>query len=204
MNAQPVRVVGAEPPPLDRAVRLGDELLLRAHPAPRPGDLLEAEFSIPAARIATAPLTPRDLLGRLVVVSTLPNIQKHACAAQIIDIEEHAPVVLPAPHIVHVSADEAHHWGEVDVFHGSVRAPGYSLCCAESASREAFARAFGVAVLGQRRVTHGLFALSGGVFVAVEIPFDQMQPPDVGAFLLRVRRLLDRIGRPRPEPFTTE
>jgi hypothetical protein len=188
--AQTVQVVDDEPAALDRAIRLGNELLLRAHPTPRPGDVLDADFVIPAARLATDPLTCTELARGLVVLSTLPNIQKHACAAQIIEIEEHAPARLPGSRIVHVSADAAHHWGEVDVFHGNVRAPGYSLCCADAASREAFGRAFGVTVLGQRRIAHGLFALLDGLFLAADVPFDQMAPPDVESFLERVHRLV--------------
>lgn len=163
---------------------------MRAHPAPRPGDLLTADFSVPPARNATEPLTGAHLARGLVLLSTLPNIHKHACLAQITEVEELAPHALPSPRIAHVSADDAHHWGEVDVFHGNVAAPGYSLCCADAESLESFGRAFGVAVEDHRRVAHGLFALRDGVFLAADVPFDQMQPPDVEGFLLRVRRLL--------------
>ncbi len=69
-------------------------------------------------------------------------------------------------------------------------APGYSLCCADDTSREGFGRAFGVAVQGHHRIAHGLFALKDGVFLAADVPFDQMEPPDVPSFLARVRRLL--------------
>jgi len=175
---------------LDLAIQLGDQVLARVHPAPRPGDLLAADFAVPPARHAVAPLRRADLVHGLVLLSTLPNIHKHACTAQIIELEEHVPVALPAARIVHVSADHAHHWAEVDLYHASVAAPGYSLCCADDASREAFGRAFGVAVEGHRRVAHGLFALKEGVFIAADIPFDQMEPPDVAAFLLRTKRLL--------------
>jgi len=173
-------------------VRLGDEFLLLAHDAPRPGDELAGDFVVPAARIAREPLTPAVLARGLVVVSTLPNIQKHACVAQIVEVEELAPHELPSPRIFHVSADDAHHWGEVDRFHASVASPGYSLCCASPASRAAFGRAFGVAVEGHRRIAHGLFALHDGVFLAAEVPFDQLQPPDVPAFVRRVHNLLTR------------
>lgn len=187
--SRPVHVLIGELPPLDRVIRLGDEILARVHLAPSPGDLLVGDFTVPPARHAAAPLIRADLARGLVVLSTLPNISKHACIAQITEIDEHAPAALPGVRIAHVSADEAHHWGEVDRFHGNVTAPGYSLCCADPASRAAFGRAFGVAVEGHRRVAHGLFALRDGVFLAAEIPFDQMAPPDVGTFLARVRRL---------------
>jgi hypothetical protein len=154
--------------------------------APCRGERLTAEFVIPAARRADKPLTADELCRGLVVISTLPNIRKHACLAQIVDLEERGHEQLPDLKIVHVSADHEEHWQEVDRFHPNVRAAGYSLCCADPASREAFVSAFGVGVEGHHRIAHGLFALRDGVFMEVEIPSDQMRPAAVRGFLDRL------------------
>jgi hypothetical protein len=82
-----------------------------------------------------------------------------------------------------------------DVFHRSVEAAGYSLAGADDESRRAFARAFGVEVLGERRIAHGLFGLWEGEFVAVDIPGDQMLTPGVIHFLDRLHALLHGAGR---------
>ncbi len=84
---------------------------MRVHDVPRPGDVLAGEFSVPPARNAREPLTRAELGRGLVVLSTLPNISKHACVAQVVDVEEQAPHALPRARIAHVSADDAHHWG---------------------------------------------------------------------------------------------
>ncbi len=57
-----------------------------------------------------------------------------------------------------------------------------ALCCAELASREAFVGAFGIGVEDHYRIAHGLFALQDGVFLAAEVPADQMRPVDLHAF----------------------
>ncbi|MDR4460278.1 MAG: hypothetical protein MRJ67_07140 [Nitrospirales bacterium] len=168
---------------MTRSVQLGDERIQLVGQVPRPGDRLTAGFAIPAARLAQEPLRASDLQDGLVVLSTLPNIQKHACLAQIVDLEERSHERLPALRIVHVSADHEEHWKEVDRFHPNVRAAGYSLCCADVDSRESFVKAFGIGVAGHHRIAHGLFALSDGVFVAVQVPDDQMRPADVKIFL---------------------
>lgn len=170
------------------AAQLGsDRIYLLGH-IPRRGERLTAEFVIPAARLADTALTTDELCRGLVVVSTLPNIQKHACLAQIVDLEEPGHGQLPDLKIVHVSADHEEHWQEVDRFHPNVRAAGYSLCCADPASRVAFVTAFGVGVEDHHRIAHGLFALRDGVFLEVEIPHDQMRPAEVTGFLQRLSR----------------
>lgn len=176
-----------------RTAQLGRDLLHLQGQVPRRGDRLTAEFTIPAARLADIPLTAEELRRGLVVVSTLPNIQKHACLAQIVDLEERGHQELPDLKILHVSADHQEHWQEVDRFHPNVRAAGYSLCCADPASREAFVLAFGVGVEGHHRIAHGLFALRDGVFLEVEIPHDQMRPVGVEWFL---QRLSGEFGAP--------
>ncbi|MBK9308847.1 MAG: hypothetical protein IPM58_17560 [Nitrospira sp.] len=169
-----------------RTVQLGsDRIHLLGH-VPRRGERLTAEFVIPAARLADKPLTADELRRGLVVVSTLPNIQKHAYLAQIVELEERGHEQLPEWRIVHVSADHEEHWREVDRFHPNVPASGYSLCCADPNSLEAFVLAFGVGVGDHHRIAHELFALRDGVFLEVEIPHDQMRPAEVDGFLLRL------------------
>lgn len=162
---------------------LGEEQIHLLGRMPHPGDRLEADFVIPAARLAQEPLTASRLRQGLIVVSTLPNIQKQACITQIVDLEEQVHAKWPDLRIVHVSADPAEHWHEVDQFHASVRAEGYSLFGAEPNDREVFVQAFGVGVASHQRIAHGLFGLQEGVFLAVEIPDDQMRPAGVQNFL---------------------
>ena len=183
------------PEPTWRVAELAGRRIVLPGPGPRPGERLAAHFTIPPARHSSVPLGADDLRRGFVVVSTLPNIQKHACIAQIVDLEERAPCLLHVPRIFHVSADGAEHWAEMDLFHAAVEAPGYSLAEADDTSREAFALAFGVAVEGERRIAHGLFALWQGEFLAVEIPGDQMSAPAVLDFLERVHALLHERSR---------
>jgi peroxiredoxin len=160
----------------------GRPILLLGH-LPHPGRSLVDVFTLPAARRATAPLTEADLRHGTVVVSTLPNIQRHACVAQIVQLEEECAHRYPSVRIVHVSQDEAIHWREVDRYHGGVTASSYTLSGANESSRVSFTWAFGVGVLGHKRIAHGLFALRDGLFIAAEVPFHQMHAPDVRAFL---------------------
>lgn len=171
---------------MTRSAGLGAHLIYLQGGAPSRGERLTVEFIIPAARLAAKPLTAAELRRGLVVVSTLPNIQKHACLAQIVELEEHGRDHVPSLRIVHVSADHAEHWEEVDRFHPNIQSAGYSLCCADRVSREAFVLAFGVGVEGYHRIAHGLFALRDGVFLEVEIPHDQMRPAEVKGFLQRL------------------
>lgn len=173
---------------MSRQAQLGDKAIYLKGRVPSRGELLTAEFVIPAARLADKPLTAVDLRRGLVVVSTLPNIQKHACLAQIVELEERGHMWRPSLRIVHVSADHAVHWVEVDRLHPNIQSAGYSLCCADQASRDAFVLAFGVGVEDHHRIAHGLFALRDGRFLDIEIPQDQMQPAEVGGFLERLIR----------------
>ena len=183
----------------DRVALLGDTPLRLLGRLPQPGELLaDRPFSVPPARNAGAPLTTASLREGLVLVSTLPNIGRHACAAQILDFEEQSMRRLDACRMIHVSTDEARFWSEVDHFHPALGAEGYSLFDADEASIAAFGLSFGVAVEGHGRIAHGLFALADGVFVGAEIPFQQLAVPDVGGFLDRVERLL--LRRPALTP----
>lgn len=177
-----------------RTAQLGTRHIELQGALPLPGQRLAAEFTIPVARAGNRPLVPSDLQEGLVVVSTLPNIEKHACLAQIVELEEQSHETIPHLRIVHVSADHETHWQEVDRFHPTIQAAGYSLCCADADSRRAFIDAFGVGVEGHHRIAHGLFALLDGVFLAAEIPADQMKPAEVRTFLQRVAALI-RHGR---------
>jgi peroxiredoxin len=174
-----------------RTAQLGTDRIHLLGQVPRRGERLTAAFVIPAARLADKPLTADDLRSGLVVVSTLPNIEKHACLAQIVDLEERGRERLPEWKIVHVSADHEDHWREVDRFHPTIQAAGYSLCCADPNSREAFVLAFGVGVEDHHRIAHGLFALRDSMFLEVETPSDQMRPAAVRGFLERLMRELE-------------
>jgi hypothetical protein len=171
-----------------RHADLGGSPILLLGRLPQPGMPLVDVFSLPPARRTTAPLTDHELRRGLVIVSTLPNIQRHACIAQIVQLEEECAHRFPDARIVHVSLDAARHWAEVDRFHPCIAAASYTLDGASESSRVSFTWAFGVGVLGHQRIAHGLFALSDGVFVAAQLPFEQMRAPDVGSFI----RLLEQ------------
>lgn len=55
--------------------------------------------------------------------------------------------------------------------------------------------AFGIGVEGHQRIAHGLFGLRDGVFLAADIPDDQMKPADVRGFLTRVAALAGQKER---------
>lgn len=185
-------VVRSPGPP--RWADLGGKRILLLGLQPQSGDALKGHFHVPAARKADQPLSPEVLKDGLVILSTLPNITKHACASQILDLEEHVREEFFPARLVHVSSDEVVHWREVDHYHPHLAAPGYSLHEADERSRVAFANAFGVGVQGHRRIAHGLFALLEGVFLLADIPFHQMSSPDVHQFLLRLGRLQQRLA----------
>jgi len=144
-----------------------------------------ATFAIPAARNAIEPLRYGDLLQGQVFVSTLPNIGKHACAAQILGLEEALEKRAPEARLFHVSADEPRFWREVDLIHPTLRASGYSLFGVDSESVQAFSHLFGVAVVGTQRIAHGIFGIFDGFVTAAEIPDQQLGVPSIGRFLHR-------------------
>ena len=184
-----------------RQAQLGTQTIQLTGFVPRPGERLRAKFTIPAARRADRPLTTEDLCRGLILVSTLPNIHKHACLSQIVDLEERSRALSEPLRIVHVSADHESYWQEVDQFHPNIQAAGYSLYSADPASRGAFVTAFGVGVEGHPRIAHGLFLLREGMFLKSEVPTDQMQSVEVTQFLRDSARCLmaaDRSGIGRP------
>lgn len=173
-----------------RQAQLGIQTIHLMGIVPVPGTPLRGKFVIPAARRADRPLTTEDVCRGVIVVSTLPNIHKHACLSQIVDLEERGRALCEPLRIVHVSADHESHWQEVDQFHPNIQATGYSLCSADPASREAFVTAFGVGVEGHYRIAHGLFILREGVFLKSEVPTDQMRSVEVTQFLRDAARCL--------------
>lgn len=171
-----------------RTAKLGDTLIELEGAAPALGSPLRGEFAIAPARHATTPLLASELRTGWVVVSTLPNIEKHACIYQILDLEEALAKMTERPRLYHVSGDEAHHWHEVDHIHPHLRAPGYTLAATAPEDRAAFSSNFGVGVRGSRRIAHGLFALRNGTFEDADIPYDQMTAPAVDDFVQRLHR----------------
>jgi hypothetical protein len=133
------------------------------------------------------------------VVSTLPNIRSHACADQILGLEEALSRMARPPRLFHVSADAAVHWHEVDHYHAKLKAPGFTLEGCDPRSRSNFKDAFGVGVMGHRRIAHGLFALNRGVFVDAEIPVDQLRPPEIQDFMRRLRSSMRAGERGAPQ-----
>jgi len=169
-----------------RMVKLGDQLLELEGASPVVGARLEADFSLPAARHSVDPLDRAALSEGLVIVSTLPNIGKHACIAQVVDLE-HVTRPLAQWRIVHVSADPASYWSEVDTYHPDIESAAWTLHGASQESRVAFCAAFGVGVVGHRRIAHGLFAIEDGLFASVMIPRDQLSAPSVRQFVQALR-----------------
>jgi peroxiredoxin len=178
-------------PSVLRSALLGNEEIFMIGEEPRVGDRLVADFEISAAWNASQPMKSEDLRKGWVVLSTLPNIQSHACSSQIFDLEQGLRTFEVPPRLFHVSADESHHWREVGEFHPELESPGFTICGADS-SREAFCLAFGVGVVGHSRIAHGLFALKNGTFVLVQIPRDQMHTMDVQPFLEELKLILNR------------
>jgi hypothetical protein len=104
----------------------------------------------------------------------------------------------PGARLLHVSADAAACWYEVDLFHPELEAAGYSLHEADSDSVQAFTHLFGVAVAGNRRIAHGMFALENGVITVADIPLQQMGVPSIGRFMravLTARQSKSESGR---------
>ncbi len=163
---------------------------------PHPGRALVDVFSLPPAHRAAVPLTDCELRQGLVVVSTLPSFERHACIAQIVQLEQRCALRLPSVRIVHVSHDEAVDWAQVDRLHPGVAAASYTLHGASETSRVSFLWAFGVGVLGHTRIAHGLFALRDGVFLAAEVPVDQMHAPDIDAFVAALDASLHEASPP--------
>lgn len=166
---------------------------------PAAGAVLQDDFEIPAARASLPYLDRASLCDGLVFLSTLPDIRKHACVAQVLGLERHVRACLPAARIHHVASDAPEWWSEVDEYHPDTTAGGYCLALAEPASADVFRRAFGVGVVGSHRVAHGLFALLHGVVLASDVPAQQFGTPEVDRFVARVESVL-ALYRARVSP----
>lgn len=171
-------------------VRLGARWARLDAPCPRPGDVLSADFRLRPAHHATIGLCGTQLRHGLVIVSTLPNIEKRACTAQILALDKELGASRLRSRVVHVSSDAARHWSQLERLHDQVNASGHTVDGASDEDRERFARAFGVAVVGERRIAHGLFALRDGVFLGAVVPENQFRSPSVRLFVQRLERLI--------------
>lgn len=174
-----------------RTVWLGGDEIVLLGAEPQAGTVIKRKFSIPPARGCKAPLTEKDFKTGVLILSTLPNIHKHACVSQILDLEEKVPASFSQARVVHVSADPQENWCEMDEYHPDVKSPSYTLASADSESRQAFVETFGVAVDKHWRIAHGLFAIKDGVILISDIPQNQMQTPWVKGFL---RKLETKVG----------
>jgi len=177
--------------PKYRVVQLNETSLRLLGRLPQPGERLATRpFSVPPARNATSPLTRASMDDGLVLMATLPNLGRYVRAAHLLDFEKRLTGRLGEFRTVHVSTDEASIWAEFNHFHPGLAAEGYSLFDADEETVSGFGLSFGVALEGHGRIAHGLFALLNGVFVAAEVPFDQLDVTGVEPFLDRVERLL--------------
>ena len=171
----------------------GRPIVLLGH-LPHPGRALVDVFTLPAILRGTPPLTEADLVRGTVVVATLPSIQRNASVVRLVELEGVCAQRHPSARIVLVSQEESVQSNEVDCCRGRMSAASYTLSGASESSRVSFAWAFGVGVLGDQRIAHGLFALRDGVFVAADVPFDQMQLPDVSGVLTALDGALRSLG----------
>lgn len=156
------------------------------------GDRIDADFTILPARGTREPLSGARIRGGLVLMTTLPNIHAHACAAQIVQTEALVRAHLSSAEILHVASDGPECWAEVDHYHADVRAPGYSLQL--SRDGDVFRNTFGVGVRGSDRIARGLFSFYRGVVLAADVPLNQMRTPDVRRFVERTRSLLHLLA----------
>jgi len=164
-------------------VFLGDRPIELLGKKPKAGFRWDARFRIPPAHNTKTPLTDKDLAEGLVIISTLPNIQSHACAAQVLDLEEECKNRGIPAKIFHVACDCPEHWDEVKKLHPFLKAKGYSFENANKTDIETFSWNLGVGVKGSRRIAHGLFAFRDGSLVKAYIPKQQYGIPNIKRFL---------------------
>jgi len=174
-----------------RTVRVGVESFELEGEPPTLGGLLNYSFILPDARgpnhILTPSITEADLKKGLVIISTLPNIQKQHCLQQIKELESLTYKLLPrSTKIFHVSADDRSDWKKAEEHLASVRFHAYTLADAAEESVVSFKAAFGVGVKGTHRIAHGLFALLNGKFINLQVPDDQLGVPNVPLFLKEI------------------
>jgi hypothetical protein len=155
----------------------GRPILLLGH-LPHPGRALVDVFRLPAVDHAGARLTDEDLRVGTVAVSTSPSLGPDSMR-QLEALKNACRRDLPFARVVHVS----HDMDSSAAIDGSVHGELYTLEGASESSCVSFTWAFGVGVLGEKQIAHGLFALREGIFVAAETPFDQRPLHDVSGFI---------------------
>lgn len=169
-----------------RTVKVGTESFSLEGEPPILGRDIAHSFVLPEA-IGTGSISDAIMRKGLVIVSTLPNIQKEHCVQQILELETYTYKLLPAStKIIHVSADERIDWKIAEKNLAGIPFHAYTLYDAEAQSAAAFREAFGVGVVGNHRIAHGLFALLNGKFINLQIPDDQLGVPNVPLFLKEI------------------
>ena len=175
---------------MSRKVLLNDEVIYLKGKRPAKGTRIAADFKLLPARCADKPLSAQDISKGCVIISTLPNIQKHACMRQILDLEHSVKRNFKGACLVHVSSDEIEHWKEVDELHPNLKAKAYTLNGAEKVDIRSFSEAFGVSVEGHHRIAHGIFGLKDGKVLTSMIPRQQMVNSNVSAFVGRFKKAI--------------
>ncbi len=140
-------------------------------------------FRLPPAYNTKKALSERDLEQGLVILSTLPNIHSHACAAQVLDLEEECKRRELNAKILHVACDCPDHWDEVRKLHPFLKAKGFTFEDANQKDINVFSESLGVGVKGSKRIAHGLFAFLDGSLVKAYIPRQQYGIPNIKKFL---------------------
>jgi hypothetical protein len=169
-----------------RAVKVGTETYLLENEAPKIESYLERKFFIPEA-IGNSAVADVNMKKGLIIVSTLPNIQKEHCIQQVVELQTITYKLLPSStKIFHFSSDTRLDWKAAEKHLAGLHIKAYTLYDAVHRSVVEFKAAFGVGVQGTPRIAHGLFALINGKFVNIQIPDDQLGIPNVPLFLKNV------------------
>jgi len=180
----------ANPSP-SRIVSLGGRSIRLLGEAPSVGGSLVSTFEIP--RLDRAGVLSADGLASGVhIVATLPNVRKQECAQQIARLEKHVAESDIDARVHYVTADDDSAWDEAVAHHARLRERAHSLLRAPLRDRDAFKVAFGVGVVGERRIARGLFALLDGAFAFVAIPQNQLEGPSVKLFVSSLARRVAR------------
>lgn len=169
-----------------RTVKVGTETYALEGNPPNIGDKLNSAFLL-AEALGDGFIADVNLKKGLVIVSTLPNIQKEHCVQQIIELETFTYKLLPAStKIIHVSSDTRLDWKSAEKHLANLPVKAYTLYDTAPESVAAFKATFGVGVVGTSRIAHGLFGLMHGQFVNIQIPDDQLGVPNVPLFLKNI------------------
>ncbi len=176
-----------------RRALLGDKEIKLIGNRPKEMQQIKGKFAIPAARNTKKSLRLKGLSNGTLILSTLPNIGKHACVRQILDVEEKSEKILGKKiPIYHVSSDEPEKWGEVTEIHPNVKAKGYSIYKMNNEEKKEFLNNFGVEVENNQRIAHGLFGIKNGKIMTSLIPTIQMGNPDVNRFLKKFQSKIEQ------------